>query len=70
VPCAVWTAKKPSPTIAKSSGSPVSRAGREVKSVTILSTWTAVLCGPIVAPVAEFCSSRSLNVRCDVRSAL
>jgi hypothetical protein len=57
--------KKPSPTTAKSSGSPVSRDGFGVKSVWIRSTWTAVLWLPTCAPVTELSSSRSPNVCCD-----
>ena len=48
MPWSVWTAKKPSPVTAKSSGSPVSFSGCGVKSVTVPVTWTAVVWVPIV----------------------
>jgi hypothetical protein len=56
--------------MAKSSGSPVSRLGLGEKSVSILSTWTAVDCAPTPWPLARFVRSSSPNSRCAVRSAL
>jgi hypothetical protein len=66
----VRTLKKPSPAMAKSSGSPVSRLGLGEKSVSMLSTCTAVDWLPIAAPVALLESSSSPNSRWAVRSLL
>ena len=70
MPCAVRTPKKPSPVMAKSSGSPVSRLGLGEKSVSMLSTCTAVDCPPIAVPFARLASSSSPNSRWAVRSLL
>ena len=56
--------------MAKSSGSPVSLMACGVQSVTVLVTWTPVLCEPTLAPVTELVRSISPNDCCVVRSAL
>ena len=69
-PCAVRTAKKPSPAIAKSSGWPVSRSGPGDRSVTTLSTATPSPSEPIGAPLEALLKRSAPKLDWRARSGL
>ena len=69
-PCGVRSWKKPVPSIAKSSGSPVSRTEAGVRSVVVCAIVTPVPSGPMFSPVTVLWRSSSLKLRWLERSAL